>query len=454
MNEVISINNLYKEYKLGVIGRGTLYRDLQSWWALKRGKEDPNTLIGHSGSRNNKINHLALHDVNLNINKGEVLGIIGENGAGKSTLLKILSRVTSPTKGQINIKGKISSLLEVGTGFHPELTGRENIFLNGAINGMSKKEISSKLNDIVDFAGVEKYLDTPVKRYSSGMHVRLGFAVAAHLEPDILIVDEVLAVGDADFQKRAIKKMQNVSSHNGRTVIFVSHNMESIRKLCNRVIVMANGRIAYDGKTEDSINKYIGGLAQLSRTYKNIKWNNIKEAPGGDIVRLKSVSILDEKNNPRDKFKLNENILVECEFDVLKDNFQISSIFSFSFYSSKNFIWSGEFYLMDNYKDSEWGKQKAFKLGSYKSKLILPKNILNEGVYSVSIDIFLPPSLPDMSFQVRKRNVLYFEIMDYIENFGARGSYPGDWQQGTSNSYLIRPVTNFETKRIDNLNKG
>ena len=459
MKVAISINNLYKEYKLGVIGRGTLYRDLQSWWALKKGKEDPNSLIGHSDAvkylqKNKKSNHLALDNINLDINEGEVIGIIGANGAGKSTLLKILSRVTSPTKGQINIKGKISSLLEVGTGFHPELTGRENIFLNGAINGMSKKEISGKLNDIVNFAGVEKFLDTPVKRYSSGMHVRLGFAVAAHLEPDILIVDEVLAVGDADFQKRAIKKMKDVSSDNGRTVIFVSHNMESIRKLCSRVIVMGNGKIIYDGTTEDSINEYIGGLAQLSRTYKNIKWDNIKDAPGGDIVRLKSVSILDEKNNLRDKFKLDENIIVECDFEVLKDGFQVSSIFSFGFYSSKTFIWSGEFFLLDDYKDKEWGKQKSFKLGIYRSKLTLPKNILNEGVYSVSIDIFLPPSLPDMSFQARIKNVVYFEIIDDIENFGARGSYPGDWQQGSGAGYLIRPVTNFETKKIENINKG
>mgnify|MGYP001159502950 CR=1 FL=1 len=231
MNNVIKIENLYKEYRLGVIGHGTLYRDLQSFWANIRGRDDPNSIIGNENiGINHKRNILALKNINLEVQKGEVLGIIGQNGAGKSTLLKILSRITSPTKGIIKIKGNVASLLEVGTGFHTELTGRENIYLNGAINGMNKKEIDKKLDEIVDFAGVEKFLDTPVKRYSSGMIVRLGFAVSAYIEPDILIVDEVLAVGDASFQKKAINKMKDVSSNHGRTVLFVSHNMNSIRK--------------------------------------------------------------------------------------------------------------------------------------------------------------------------------------------------------------------------------
>ena len=257
MKVAIKIEGLFKEYRLGVIGRGTLYRDLQSWWAIRQGKEDPNSLIGTSSNKKVK-NILALKNIILDINKGEVIGIIGSNGAGKSTLLKILSRVTSPTKGRVLANGRIASLLEVGTGFHPELTGRENIFLNGAINGLTKNEITEKFNDIVEFAGVKKFLDTPVKRYSSGMHVRLGFAVAAHLDPDILIVDEVLAVGDADFQKKAINKIKEVSNDKKRTVIFVSHNMNSIKKLCDRVIVLSKGQIIKDDIPSKSIEFYLG----------------------------------------------------------------------------------------------------------------------------------------------------------------------------------------------------
>lgn len=450
MKKVISIENLFKEYKLGVIGRGTLYRDLQSWWALTRGKDDPNTIIGHQRRNNYKNNHLALDNINLDVHEGEILGIIGANGAGKSTLLKILSRVTSPTKGEIKIKGKISSLLEVGTGFHPELTGRENIFLNGAINGMTTKETKMKLDEIVDFAGVEKYLDTPVKRYSSGMHVRLGFAVAAHLEPDILIVDEVLAVGDAEFQKKAIHKMQDVSSKKGRTVLFVSHNMDSIRKLCDRTIIMSKGKINADGKTEDSINKYLGSISYESRYYEKRKWENIDDSPGGDIVRLSSISIKDEENNLRKKFKLDENIIIEAEFHVLKENYQISSIFGLQFFSSKTLNKSGQFYLLDDYKNNLWGKQKSFDRGKYLSRLNFPKNILNEGIYSVTVDIYLPPALPDASFQVRIRDIIFFEIIDELEKTEARGSYPGDWEPGTSGmGYMIRPIARFETKKIN-----
>jgi len=448
MKKVISITDLYKEYKLGVIGRGTLYRDLQSWWAIRSGKEDPNTLIGHSNINNQKSNHLALDNISLDVHQGEILGIIGSNGAGKSTLLKILSRVTSPTKGSIKIKGKIASLLEVGTGFHPELTGRENIFLNGAINGMSRKEVSGKLDEIVNFAGIEKYIDTPVKRYSSGMHVRLGFAVAAHLEPDILIVDEVLAVGDADFQKKAINKMQDVSQQKGRTVLFVSHNMESIRKLCTRTIVMSKGTIVCDGDTEESINKYLGSIVYESRNYKKAVWDNINDAPGGDIIRLKSISVKDEVGKLRNKFKLKEKIIIETEFNVLKNGHQVSCLLGFCYYSSKNLVHGGNFYVIDNYVKNQWGKQKPFDIGCYLSRLELPKNILNEGVYSITVDIFLPPALPDSSFQVRKHSTIYFDIVDDFENEGARGSYPGDWQIG-SQGYMLRPVLKFETKKMN-----
>ena len=284
MSIVIKIENLYKEYRLGIIGHGTLYRDLQSWWAKARGKPDPNSLLGMANPNQGKDRILALNKIDLEVNDGEVLGIIGANGAGKSTLLKILSKVTAPTRGTIKYKGRVSSLLEVGTGFHTELTGRENIFLNGAINGMNKKEVSRKLDEIVDFAGVDKYLDTPVKRYSSGMHVRLGFAVAAHLDPDILVVDEVLAVGDAEFQKKAIGKMKDVSRDEGRTVLFVSHNMYAIRNLCHRVILLDNGRITFDSTPELTINHY---LNESNKAQVNLQMEKVRGKGSGKLVFTK-----------------------------------------------------------------------------------------------------------------------------------------------------------------------
>ncbi len=259
-NTVIEFNNVGKQYILGTIGTGTLSQDLNRWWANIRGKEDPYLKIGETNDRTQKGDSRfvwALRDINFKVEQGDVVGIIGKNGAGKSTLLKILSRVTSPTTGDIKIKGRIASLLEVGTGFHPEMTGRENIFMNGSIMGMTKAEIKSKFDEIVDFAGVAKYVDTPVKRYSSGMMVRLGFAIAAHLEPEILVVDEVLAVGDAEFQKKAIGKMQDVSKGEGRTVLFVSHNMAAVRSLCTRGILLNNGIVSYIGNINNTITEYL-----------------------------------------------------------------------------------------------------------------------------------------------------------------------------------------------------
>lgn len=256
----IQVEGLSKLYQLGEISTGTLSRDLQRWWAGARGKEDPFQKIGQANDRAAKGTSdfvWALQDISFEVKEGEILGIIGRNGAGKSTLLKILSRVTKPTTGRIRVRGRMASLLEVGTGFHPELTGRENIFLNGAILGMRKEEIRRKLDEIVDFAGVERYLDTPVKRYSSGMYVRLAFAVAAHLEPEILIVDEVLAVGDAEFQSKCLGKMKDVSEKDGRTVLFVSHNMEAVRRLCTRGMLMKQGKIFTMGSIDDVLSTYI-----------------------------------------------------------------------------------------------------------------------------------------------------------------------------------------------------
>ena len=259
-NTVIEFNNVGKQYILGTIGTGTLSQDLNRWWANIRGKEDPYLKIGETNDRTQKGESRfvwALRDINFKVEQGDVVGIVGKNGAGKSTLLKILSRVTSPTTGDIKIKGRIASLLEVGTGFHPEMTGRENIFMNGSIMGMTKAEIRHKFDEIVDFAGVAKYVDTPVKRYSSGMMVRLGFAIAAHLEPEILVVDEVLAVGDAEFQKKAIGKMQDVSKGEGRTVLFVSHNMAAVKSLCQKGVVLENGQLGFQGNIDKALRYYL-----------------------------------------------------------------------------------------------------------------------------------------------------------------------------------------------------
>ncbi len=258
---LLKVEHVSKLYRLGEFGTGSLSRDLSRRWALIQGKEDPYLVIGESNDRatQGKSEFVwALKDINFELNKGEVLGIIGKNGAGKSTLLKILSRITGPTEGKIKIRGTISSLLEVGTGMHSDLTGRENIFLNGTLLGMTKSEVARKMDEIVEFAGIRRYLDTPVKRYSSGMKVRLGFAVAAHLEPDIIVVDEVLAVGDAEFQKKAVGKMKAVSSDEGRTIIFVSHNMASIRAICQRAIVIDKGEISFNGPVNEAIAQYLG----------------------------------------------------------------------------------------------------------------------------------------------------------------------------------------------------
>jgi lipopolysaccharide transport system ATP-binding protein len=258
---VISIENLSKSYQLGTISTGVFFRDLERWWAKKRGKPDPFRKIGEIDHGNRQDETIwALKDINFTVQQGEALGIIGRNGAGKSTLLKILSQVTAPTSGVVKVKGRIASLLEVGTGFHNELTGRENIYLNGAINGMTRAEVKRKFDEIVDFSGVEEYIDTPVKRYSSGMYVRLAFAVAAHLDPEILIVDEVLAVGDAEFQKKCLGKMGDVA-HEGRTILFVSHNLEAVNQLCSRALLIDKGHLEYEGNQKKVIEYYLNNVS-------------------------------------------------------------------------------------------------------------------------------------------------------------------------------------------------
>ena len=265
MEEIaVKIDHVSKEYRLGAIGGGTLQGDLQSWWARIRGKEDPNSIIGSDTNVKRGERFKALDDVSFEVKKGEAVGIIGHNGAGKSTLLKLLSRVTAPSDGTIAYNGRIASMLEVGTGFHPELTGRENVYMNGAILGMTKAEIAKKFDQIVEFAEMEKFIDTPVKRYSSGMYVKLAFSVAAHLDSDIMVMDEVLAVGDMKFQQKCLGRMGDAANSEGRTVLYVSHNMNTIRQLCKRCIVMDHGRVIFDGETEEAISIYMENSAELA----------------------------------------------------------------------------------------------------------------------------------------------------------------------------------------------
>jgi lipopolysaccharide transport system ATP-binding protein len=307
---VINVENLGKQYRLGNVGTGTLTDDIKRWWYLARGKEDPFLKIGEVNDRALKGTSdyiWALRDINLQVQQGEVLGIIGKNGAGKSTLLKILSKITAPTIGKIGYKGRIGSLLEVGTGFHQDLTGRENIFINGAILGMTKKEIAKKFDKIVDFSGCERYIDTPVKRYSSGMLVRLGFAVAAFLEPEILVVDEVLAVGDSEFQSKAIGKMKDVSRNDGRTVLFVSHNMGSLSQLCSKGILLKNGTLAYHGDIQSTIEEY-------SRTIENESRYLFERSSENQLpIFIERVQIFDDKDRLTGTFDTNSKIKVKLD---------------------------------------------------------------------------------------------------------------------------------------------
>lgn len=322
MSEIaIKFENISKQYRLGKIGTGTISHDLNRWWTVKVcGKADPYLKIGATNDRSLKADSeyvWALRDINLEVKQGEVLGIIGKNGAGKSTLLKLLSRVTTPTTGRILSKGRIASLLEVGTGFHPEMTGRENIYMNGSIMGMTKAEIVRKFDEIVDFAGVAKYIETPVKRYSSGMMVRLGFAIAAHLEPEILVVDEVLAVGDAEFQKKALGKMQDVSNNAGRTVLFVSHNMPSVKNLCSRCIILRNGIIQFSGNTTDAVDLYLSDGVNVSET--GVIPPGMKRNYAIGSARFTKVQLINAREEVHKEFYYGEPIKMEIKLEVISE---------------------------------------------------------------------------------------------------------------------------------------
>lgn len=384
-NPVIKAENLSKLYRLGEVGTGTLSHDLNRWWARIRGKEDPFAKVGQVNDRSSqavKGEHVwALKDISFEVEQGEVLGIIGKNGAGKSTLLKILSRITSPTRGCIKAKGRIASLLEVGTGMHMEMTGRENIYMMGTIMGMTRAEISSKLDDIVDFAGCAKYLGTPVKRYSSGMKVRLGFAVAAFLEPEILVIDEVLAVGDAEFQKRAIGKMQDVSNKEGRTVLFVSHNMNSIEKLCNRCIMLKDGMLNHNSHDVNYVvsqhlsDSVSGGNSEVSLC----EWSSSRFGKlNNSIHSITYIKLADSSEKPFHGIISNTkdiNLYIEGELFKYDPSLNIG----FAIYDAKNerILWS---WVKDCNKDISFEGITAFNL-----KAEIPSHYLNEGEYSLEI---------------------------------------------------------------------
>ena len=373
MSTVIKVENLSKQYRLGDVGTGSIAHDVNRAWYKLRGKEDPYLKIGETNDRTKKGESdyvWALKDVNFEIKQGEVVGIIGRNGAGKSTLLKILSRTTTPTTGSVKIKGRVASLLEVGTGFHPELSGRENIFLNGAIMGMTKQEIKRKFDEIVDFAGVERYIDTPVKRYSSGMYVRLAFGVAAHLEPEILIIDEVLAVGDAEFQKKAMGKMKDVSEKEGRTVLFVSHNMGMINKLCNSAVVLKDGSTDFIGEVSAAITQYLEKNSSVKTLYEadklKVKSNYIQKAFVADCNYL-----------IKDKFNCNENIFIVITTQIKSYNSDIKLSVTLQNINSD--------YLSTIVEDINTYVQSS---GEFSIIIKLPSNVLVPNSYFLRIALF------------------------------------------------------------------
>ncbi|MCW3107249.1 MAG: hypothetical protein JWQ09_1755 [Segetibacter sp.] len=383
MSTVIKVEDLSKQYRLGQVGTGSLAHDINRVWHRMRGKEDPYLKIGEENDRSVKGNSeyvWALKNINFEVKKGEVLGIIGRNGAGKSTLLKILSRTTTPTTGRVKIKGRVASLLEVGTGFHPDLSGRENIFLNGAILGMTKQEIKRKFDEIVDFSGVERYIDTPVKRYSSGMYVRLAFGVAAHLEPEILIVDEVLAVGDAEFQKKALGKMKDVSSKDGRTVIFVSHNMAAISALCNKAIVLKEGALTNVGDTEAMISDYLQITKDaLGSTYDNAPAKREQKLKiRGVKITAEDGKVISEVNNQRKAFvDVSVEVLLEGRgYDISLEltHIQHGSIFCTC--------------LKDTNLDSFF--KDVLTKGIHDYKIELPVHYLRGGNYFVTVAASIP----------------------------------------------------------------
>ncbi len=397
-NIILKAENISKQYRLGQVGTGTLSHDLNRWWHQLRGKEDPYLKIGDTNDRSTKGTSdyvWALQDINFEVERGEVLGIIGKNGAGKSTLLKILSKVTAPTTGSIKCGGRIASLLEVGTGFNGEMTGRENIFLNGAILGMTKKEIASKLDEIIEFSGCERYIDTPVKRYSSGMTVRLAFAVAAFLEPEILVIDEVLAVGDAEFQKKAIGKMQDISRQGGRTVLFVSHNMGAVKSLCTKAIVLENGSVVFEGNTTEGIEYYL-----QSNQYDGYIGHYVNEEV--EESGFVSLALVDKNDVIRTEFGFDEPIAIKIKVQVAEKH--LNAYLGFRVVDrNERVIFTSEIQLVT----------EIDKVGLHEFKVKLPVQFLAPNKFKLTFGMHVP----NIVMIDYLKECLFFEIVETGSSF-------------------------------------
>jgi lipopolysaccharide transport system ATP-binding protein len=422
---ILKAENISKQYRLGQVGTGTLSHDLNRWWHQIRGKEDPYLKIGDTNDRSTKGTSdyvWALQDINFEVERGEVLGIIGKNGAGKSTLLKILSKVTAPTTGSIKSRGRIASLLEVGTGFNPELTGKENIFLNGAILGMTKKEITSKLDEIIEFSGCERYIDTPVKRYSSGMTVRLAFAVAAFLEPEILVIDEVLAVGDAEFQKKAIGKMQDISRGEGRTVLFVSHNMAAVKSLCTRGIVLENGKVVFEGGIGEAISEYL----YLDNTVSSKKKYNKSDAPSSEIIRLLETEVVNNRFENKSDYFINEKVGIRIKFEILIETDDL--VLGLNLYNNQ------EIHILSSHQKNQ---NINYKVGVYQTIVWFPNNFLSEGYHFCGIAAMSYIGIFRVHFH--DVNKFSFNIIDeFVENTARGSDYKGKFPG------VIRPILDWD----------
>jgi lipopolysaccharide transport system ATP-binding protein len=419
MRPIIKAEHVSKQYQVGT--RDTAYGTIRE--ALVGAARAPLKIFRQNGAARGKT-IWALRDVSFEVNPGEVVGIIGRNGAGKSTLLKILSRITEPTEGRIELYGRVGSLLEVGTGFHPELSGRENIYLNGSILGMARKEIESKFDEIVAFAEIEKFIDTPVKRYSSGMYLRLAFAVAAHLEPEILIVDEVLAVGDIQFQKKCLGKIEQVAGE-GRTVLFVSHNMPAVENLCSRGVLLSDGRITLDADVRLAVREYLTlGLGQSGER----AWEDHMTAPGDEVARLKAVRALNGNDQVASEFSVRDDWYLEVEFWVLAPGFNIN-VNVYLYDESGTLI-----FVAGDFQSGEW-EQKSRQTGVHKSRCKIPGDLLNECTLRVLAGLFSPPT----TLRAIERDAISVRINEDLSTDGARGFYPRPWPGGA-----VRPALQWE----------
>ena len=423
----IAVRDITKRYRIGgAVQRHASLRDaiahtasapVRGFRALTRSRE---AARGDRAAQE----FLALRGVSFELRRGEIVGLIGRNGAGKSTLLKILSRITTPTSGRAEVHGRLGSLLEVGTGFHPELSGRDNIFLNGAILGMRRQEIGRRFDEIVEFSGVSQFIDTPVKRYSSGMYLRLAFAVAAHLDSEILVVDEVLAVGDASFQKKCLAKMEDVG-HNGRTVVFVSHNMMAVTRLCERTILLDEGKVVADGRSSDIVSNYLrSGVGSTAVR----EWMSVSSAPGDDIVRLRAVRVRTELGKVSEAIDIRTPVRIEMEFDVLKSGHALVPNFHF-------FNEEGVCIFIARDHDPDW-QQRVRPMGRFTTSAWIPGNFLSEGTVVVSVAV---STMDPVTVHYFERDAVAFQVIDSLDGDSARGDFAGPVPG------VVRPLLKWST---------